>query len=148
MYETYTRQSLPTKEYRELLGSALNVFNSNNSFIIENIIKTDCSYDWYILTDKMSGYLIEDIRNTITTCSNSVEIGDLFHDIKNMRDRIVHGFGITSKGGEQVLAAKTKINDGNEQYEITKEYLMEFIKKNEKLSSLLHKYRGYWLNKI
>ena len=33
MYENYTRQSLPTKEYRELLGSAICVFNSNNSFI-------------------------------------------------------------------------------------------------------------------
>ena len=35
MYENYTRQSLPSKEYRELLGSAICVFNSNNSFIIE-----------------------------------------------------------------------------------------------------------------
>lgn len=38
MYEAYTRQSLPSKKYRELLGSALCVFNSNNSFMIENII--------------------------------------------------------------------------------------------------------------
>ena len=37
MYEPYTRQSLPSKEYRELLGSALCVFSSNNGFIIENI---------------------------------------------------------------------------------------------------------------
>lgn len=33
MYEPYTRQSLPSKEYRELLGSALCVFSSNNGFI-------------------------------------------------------------------------------------------------------------------
>lgn len=45
MYENYTRQSLPTKEYRELVGTALCVFNSNNGFIIENLIKTDNSYD-------------------------------------------------------------------------------------------------------
>lgn len=40
MYESYTRQSLPTKKYRELLGSAMCVFCSNNAFLIENIIKT------------------------------------------------------------------------------------------------------------
>ena len=40
MYESYTRQSLPTKQYRELLGSAICVFNSNNAFIIENIVFT------------------------------------------------------------------------------------------------------------
>lgn len=39
MYEKYSRQALPEKQYRELLGSALCVFNSNNSFIIENILK-------------------------------------------------------------------------------------------------------------
>ena len=34
MYEDYTRQALPSKYYRELLGSAMCVFNSNNAFII------------------------------------------------------------------------------------------------------------------
>lgn len=109
MYETYTRQSLPTKEYRELLGSALNVFNSNNSFIIENIIKTDCSYDWYILTDKMSGYLIEDIRNTITTCSNSVEIGDLFHDIKTWEIELFTVLELLQKVVSKYLLPKPKL---------------------------------------
>lgn len=41
MYENYTRHSLPDKEYRELLGSAICVFNSNNSFIIENVLRED-----------------------------------------------------------------------------------------------------------
>ena len=41
------------KKYRELLGSALCVFNSNNSFIIENILRSDdCGeYNWYKLMD-------------------------------------------------------------------------------------------------
>lgn len=43
MYESYTKQSLPTKQYRELLGSAVFVFNSNNAFIIENILNYDNS---------------------------------------------------------------------------------------------------------
>lgn len=41
MHELYTKQSLPDKEYRALLGSALCVFNSNNAFIIENILRID-----------------------------------------------------------------------------------------------------------
>ena len=57
MYEPYTRQSLPSKEYRELLGSALCVFSSNNGFIIENIIHTSNAYDWYNLIDLESGKL-------------------------------------------------------------------------------------------
>lgn len=41
MYEDYSKQALPYKEYRELIGTAICVFSSNNAFIIENIIKTD-----------------------------------------------------------------------------------------------------------
>lgn len=49
MYENYTRQALPSKKYRELLGSALCVFNSNNAFVIENILRSDdnSEYSWY-----------------------------------------------------------------------------------------------------
>lgn len=67
----------------------------------------------------------------------------MFLEVVNMRNRIIHGFRITSESGEQVLATKTRKKDGNVQFEITKEYLMVFIKKNEELSDLLHQYRGY-----
>ena len=80
MYETYTKQSLPTKEYRELVGTALCVFCSNNAFMIENIIKTDDSYDWYDLMDKESGGLKNDISKTISQNSND-EIFNLFSEI-------------------------------------------------------------------
>lgn len=48
MYESYTRQSLGSKEYRELLGTAQMVFNANNAFIIENILRYDTNsfYNW------------------------------------------------------------------------------------------------------
>lgn len=143
MYENYTNQSLPTKEYRELLGSALCVFSSNNGFIIENIIKTDASMNWYELIDKVSGTLRSIISDTISSKSGSTEIEELFMEIVRMRNRIIHGFRITSSSGEQVLATKTNKGYDNIQFEITEEYLMEFIKKNERLSSLLHDYRGY-----
>lgn len=96
MYEFYTRQSLPTKKYRELLGSALFVFSSNNSFIIENIIKIDPSNDWYELVDKESGRLKDFISKTISKKSKDNKIENLFLEIVRMRNRIIHGFSITS----------------------------------------------------
>ena len=126
MYEAYTKQSLPTKEYLELVGVALCVFNSNNAFMIENIIKTDDSYDWYDLMDKESGRLKNDISKTISQNSND-EICKLFSEIVEMRNRIIHSFRITSEDGEQILATKTLKRDGNILFPITKEYLKKFI---------------------
>lgn len=141
MYESYTRQALPPKEYRELLGTALCVFNSNNAFIIENILHTDkVNYNWYELIDKESGKLNKVIVATIVV-NGGQAIADLFSDLVERRNRIIHGFQITNNDGEQILATKTKVKDGNKQFIITKKYLMQFIKDNEKLSSLLHDYR-------
>ena len=141
MYETYTRQSLPDKKYRELLGTAICVFNSNNGFIIENILRNDPSqcYTWYDLIDKTSGELLTPIKATITKNSNT-NIANLFGQLLWERNRIIHSFRVTNENSEQVLHTKNKMNV---QYEITEELLMEFIKSNEKLSDMLHKFRGY-----
>ena len=95
MYEPYTRQSLPSKEYRELLGSALCVFSSNNGFIIENIIHTSNAYDWYNLIDLESGKLKKSIADTISRNTGNKDIEILFSEIVEMRNRIIHGFRIT-----------------------------------------------------
>ena len=108
VYESYTRQSLPAKEYRELLGTALCVFNSNNGFIIENIIRTNTSFDWYELIDKESGRLRTIISETISKECDTTEIEELFLKIVSMRNRIIHSFRITSNNGEQVLATKSR----------------------------------------
>ena len=141
MYEKYTRQALPPRDYRLLLGTALCVFNSNNAFMIENVLRNNNTIDWYELVDKTSGALKAYIEKTFPFKDD--RIGELFSEIVSMRDRIVHSYQITNQNGEQSLATKTKIKDGNVQFEITEEYLMDFIRKNEKLSTLLHKYRGY-----
>ena len=143
MYENYTKQSLPTKEYRELLGSALCVFSSNNEFIIENIINTNSQYNWYDLIDKESGRLKNSIADTISRKTGNKEIEKLFSEIVDMRNRIIHGFMITSKQGEQILATKTRKKDGDFQFEISVEYIMDFIRKNDELSDMLHEYREY-----
>lgn len=126
MYENYTRQSLPTKEYRELLGSAICVFNSNNSFIIENILREDGgrNYSWYDLIDKTSGQLKAAINDTITTKAGS-EIAQIFSDLVDKRNRIIHSFQITNDDKEQILATKDKQHN---QFVITKEYLWILLK--------------------
>ena len=142
MYESYTRQSLPTKQYRELLGSAICVFNSNNAFIIENILKCDDldKYDWYHLIE--SGHLKGSVHEVITSkCGDKIET--LFAKIIKMRNRIIHSYRVTNASGEQILATKERVKDGNRQFEITEEYLLNFIAFNQELSDLLHNLRGY-----
>ena len=144
MYEKYTHQSLPGKYYRELLGSAICVFNSNNAFIIETILRMDISgrYDWYHLTDLESGKLRKNVHDILLKeCGEEIEA--LFAELINQRNRIVHSYRITNKQNEQVLATKTKEKEGNKQFEITEEYLLDFIKSNDRLSELLHNLRGY-----
>ncbi len=54
----------PQKKYRELIGTAVCVFNSNNGFIIENILRidNDKTYNWFELTDRTSGRLSKPIK--------------------------------------------------------------------------------------
>ena len=141
MYERYTRQALPSKEYRELLGSAICVFNSNNAFVIENILHTDSTTNnWYDLVDLTSGALSRKINDTISRRAGN-DIAKLFYELVEMRNRIIHSFQITAENGEQMLATKTRKEDGNRQFRITEDYLMEFIHKNEILSDKLYEYR-------
>lgn len=144
MYESYTRMSLPSRQYRALLGSALCVFNSNQGFIIENILILDKSTtnDWYNLTDLDAGRLSKRIKNIISAQAGE-EIEMLFSKIVQMRNRIIHSFQITNTAGEQSLATKEPENKGGRQFEITEDYLMNFISMNEKLSDMLYKLRGY-----
>lgn len=134
MYEVFSRQSLPSKKYRELVGTAVCVFNSNNGFIIENILREDDdeSYNWYALIDKTSGQLKIPIKETISKKSDDT-IATLFEELVIIRNRIMHSFritapeGISSDNDNQMLA--TKYKDGNQAI-ITEEYLLDFIKKN------------------
>lgn len=117
------------------------MFNSNNSFVIENILREDGgrNYSWYDLIDKTSGQLKAAINDTITTKVGS-EIAQTFSDLVDKRNRIIHSFQITNDDKEQILATKDKQHN---QFIITKEYLLDFIKANEELSDKLHTFRGY-----
>ncbi len=140
-YKIDTRQSLPSEYYTVLLGVAICVFNSNNGFIIENILRNDNNkvYNWSDLIDMTSGKLSSPIKETITKNSNT-DIAQKFSDLVEKRNRIIHSFQITDYDGEQRLQTKDK---NNKQYVITEMYLKEFIKQNEELSTALHEFRGY-----
>ena len=143
MYEDYTRQALPSKYYRELLGSAMCVFNSNNAFIIENILKKDKEnkYDWYKLIDKTSGQLksvLEDIF--VSQLEIEKDITQLFCKLVDKRNRLIHSFQITDNDGKQRLATKDR---NNNQYIISESMLLDFIKLNEELSNQLYILREY-----
>lgn len=141
MYETYTYQSLPEKDYRLLLGTALCVFNSNNGFIIEHILSADGEnrYNWWELIDLTSGKLLAAIKKTIDI-NGDENIANLFCELVDERNRIVHSFRITNQRNEQTLATKTR---DDKQFEITEEYLKSFIEKNDQLSRMLDKLRGF-----
>ena len=139
MYEPYSRQSLPEENYRALLGSAICVFNSNLAFIVENMLRDDPkSFDWGELINLEGGKLQKRVKQT--SLSERDDICSLFKTICLERNRIVHSFQITNAKGEQVLATRDK---NGIQCEITEEYLLNFIAENERLSSLLHAYRGW-----
>lgn len=57
MKNPYTIQSLPDKEYLGLVGIAMYSFDSNNAFIIENLLYISDYHDWWSLIDKESGNL-------------------------------------------------------------------------------------------
>lgn len=92
------------------------------------------------MIDKESGQLKSPIAQTITK-NASAEIAELFSDIVYRRNRIIHSFRCTSSKNEQILPTKDRRTD--KQFNIEEEYLVEFIKLNDKLSDLLHEYRGY-----
>lgn len=87
-----TRQSLPSERYRKLLGTAISVFSSNNGFIIENVLQIDDSASWFALIDKTSGAVKKYAEEKLPE-----PIVELFGELVDMRNRIIHGFRITNK---------------------------------------------------
>lgn len=111
MYENYTRQSLPERDYREL-GTALCVFNANNQFIIENILKiSGDQHNWWELMDKTSGSILHKVMIEQYGDIVPENIIELFNILVEKRDRIVHSFQTTYSMDteEQILATLLRI---------------------------------------
>lgn len=143
MYEEYTRMSLPDRDYRLLLASAIYTFNTNNEEMVKFLMKYGNldEKEWYRLMDCESGRLKEKICKLISPeqCKNINEISDFFGILVEKRNRIIHSFPVTSNSGEQILRTKEKISAGNNQYDITKEKLLKFIKQNQMMSDIFQK---------
>ena len=136
MYDsTLTRQSLPSERYRLLHGTAISVFNSNNGFVIENLLRMDDLVSWYRLIDMSSGAVKSYAKGKLPD-----EIINLFGEVIDMRNRIIHSFQGTNDNDEQTMWTKEKLG---KQFEITEDYLLNFIRKNEELCTMLHTFRGY-----
>ena len=135
-----TRIPLPDENYTELLGSALYAYNYNYKFVIDNIVDSkDSDKDWYELNSRnskknsVSRELLKIVDNDINN-----PIYNSFISLRIIRDRIIHSLPCTSKDGVQIL---NTINSKKEQYYISKDLLIDFIKKNEELTDLLYKFR-------
>jgi hypothetical protein len=118
-----------------LLGTAISAFSSNNGFVIENVLRVNDAASWYELIDKTSGAVKKAVEGKLPE-----HIVELFGELVDERNRIIHGFRITNTDGEQSIATKEK---SGRQFEVTAEYMREFIRKNERLSDMLHEFRGY-----
>lgn len=68
------------------------------------------------------------------------DIEEIFSSLVETRNRIIHSFAITDKSEGQILQTKEKKT--HKQFPITTDLLMKFIKDNDRLSSLLHEFRG------
>ena len=73
----------------------------------------------------------------------------LFSKLVDQRDRIIHSFQITGPDthprNEQLLASNIK--GSGKQFIITRNYLIQFIQLNDKLSDLLYVFRDQLENK-
>ena len=138
-----TKQSTSDDEFLYLLGVCQWVFNSNFGFIIEMIDKehhNNSDERWIDLIELTAGWLLNYKDKIITILGE--EIYSLFSELVDKRNSIIHSIPT----GEKVDNYEIPVyrNDSKHKYvRIDKNYLIDFIKKNEKLSSLIHSFRGY-----
>lgn len=141
--DNITRQSISDEEFLYLLGACQWVFNSNFSFIIELIDKehhNNSDEKWNRLIELTAGRLLNYKNKIITILDNNIY--NLFCELVDERNSIIHSIPTGEKIDNYVIPIYR--NDSRNKYiKIDKKYLKDFIKKNEKLSDLLHMFRGY-----
>ena len=137
-----TRQSTTDEDLLYLLGVSQWVFNSNCAFIIEMIDKehhNNSDESWNTLLDLTAGTL-KDYKNLVKTILTE-DIYDLFYELVEMRNAIIHSLP-SGKKVDNYPVSIYRNTKKNLNFDIDKRYLQEFIKKNEKLSLLIHEVRG------
>lgn len=95
---------------------------------------------WIDLIELTAGWLLNYKDKIITILGE--EIYNLFSELVDKRNSIIHSIPTGEKVDNYVIPVYR--NDSKHKYvRINKKYLIDFIKKNEKLSSLIHSFRGY-----
>lgn len=138
-----TRQSTSDDEFLYLLGLSQWVFNSNCHFIIELIDKehhNNSDEHWFKLIDLTAGQLL-DYKNIIINVLG-INIYNLFSEVVDNRNTIIHSIPTGEKIDDYVIPIYRNISK-KKYIKIDKTYLINFIKKNQKLSDKLYKFRGY-----
>lgn len=137
-----TRQSTSDEEFLYLLGVCQWVFNSNFNFIIEMIDKehhNKSNEKWTRLIELTAGELLN-YKNKILTILGQ-DIYELFYELIDERNAIIHSIPTGEKVDNYLVSIYR--NDRKKSYiRIDKKYLIEFIKKNERLSDLIYEIRG------
>lgn len=140
-----THQSLTSDEFLNLLGISLWVFNSNFSFLIEMLDKehhNTTEFLWRDLLKLTAGQLAGLSKKTRQYGIKlkqilGEEIATLFKEIVDKRNTIVHSIPT----GNNNLGYFVSAYYDNDTIYITTEYLKEFIRLNDKLSSLIYNKR-------
>lgn len=138
-----TRQSTSDDEFLYLLGVSQWVFNSNCSFIIEMIDKehhNNSNELWNKLIELTAGRLLN-YKNKIIAILGR-DIYNLFAELVDDRNSIIHSIPTGEKVDDYVISIYR--NDTKNKYvKVDKNFLKNFIQKNEELSNAIHKFRGY-----
>lgn len=144
--ENLTNQSLSSRNYLRLLGICTWVFQMNVEFIYEMIDKEHHDHSdtsWYTLINYTSGRLAEKQKSAIRE-----NIGDdafsLFSSLIGRRNQIIHGLPSGKKFKDHPIMIYRSPKQGKpSSVDITDVFLEEFIKDNNKLSSMIHMRRQY-----
>lgn len=75
------------------------------------------------MIEYISGQLKPTAEKILSEKIGNDDIFNLFSDLINRRNRIVHSYQITAEDGPQILATKEKIFDGNKRFMITEKYI-------------------------
>lgn len=143
-----TRLALPAENaYLFRLGVALYGFASITSFMTEIACVLDPSISRTKLQDKKAGEILGKFRDAIEVAGNyrpdlvepSRKTADLFFNLNLRRTDFVHAYPITSPSGKQILHRR---KDSDKKYfEISEQFLDEFIKDLHKVSDGLYQIR-------
>ena len=139
--------ALPTDDsYLFRLGVAIYGFASVNSFMCEIISYLDTSKNRTELQNKESGKILDFFRHT-TKVWKGVDISgpakraaDSFEQLNTQRSDFVHSYPITNSSSEQIL--HRRVDEKNKYFEVTNEFLDNFISRLTIVDDALYEIRG------